>query len=107
MPITSRPTPVAAATVNPNDFLLDNEPDSAGTTYSLTYTGATVTQEVWSNSGTGKTIKTIDYTYSGGNPSQETRKVFAADGTTVVAQLTVTYTFTGNQFTSAVSVRNI
>jgi len=92
------------------DFLLDNEPTAAtgGTdaTYTPTYSGSKVTRETWTNNA-AKNIKTIDYTYSGNKVLTEVRKAYMADGVTVQAQVTWTYTYSGNTVTSATMVRNV
>lgn len=91
------------------EFLLDNEPTAeTGATdasYSNTYSGNKVTNETWKRND-ATNIKTIDYTYTGNKVTTEVRKVFAADGTTIKAQVTWTYTYTGNNLTSATMIRN-
>lgn len=89
------------------DFLLDCEPDAANNTYAVTRTSGQVTKETWTLNATLKLIKSIDYTRSGQLVNQEVRKVFAADGLTVVAQLTVSYTRSGNNVTGASYSRDI
>lgn len=89
-----------------NDFLLENEPPTPTNNYSNTQTGSKVTQEKWERGDTTK-IKTIDYTYSGSRISQEVRKVYATDGSTILAQLTVVYSFTGAALTSATRTRDV
>jgi hypothetical protein len=89
------------------DFLLDNEPTSVGTTYALSLSGGLVSTETWTNTATSKTIKTIAYTYSTGLIQTEVHKVFAADGTTVVAQKTVTYTYSGGSITGSTVTRDV
>lgn len=89
------------------DFLLDNEPNSLGTTYSNTFTGGKLTQEKWARTAGGATLKTIDYTYTGAKVTTEVRKVYASDGTTIAAQMTVTYTYTGSTVTGETLVRDV
>lgn len=60
----------------------------------LTYSGTTITREKWMNTSTSKTVRQIDYTYTSGRVTKEVRKVFASDGTTVLAQETLNYTYT-------------
>lgn len=92
------------------EFLLDNEPiaetGATDAAYSTTYSGNNITNETWKRNDTTN-IKTIDYTYTGNRVTTEVRKVYAADGTTIVAQVTWTYTYTGNNLTSATMIRNV
>lgn len=105
-------TQLAAASsgVAYNDFLLDNEPIAeTGTndaSYTPTYVGINVTKEEWKRND-NTLVKSIDYTYSGINVTTEVRKVFAANGTTIVAQVTWTYSYTGVNITSATMVRDV
>ena len=87
------------------DFLLDNEPMYVGTNYANTWSGSVVTGEKWSIGAT--LLKSIAYTMSGSVVTQEVRKVFAGDGVTIVAQATITYTYSGYSVISASYVRNI
>lgn len=97
-----------AVTEVSNATLLDDEPGSVGTTYTVTRSGSTVTQEKWVNTGNSRTIKQINYTYTGSKVTTEVRKVFsAADGTTVIAQKTLTYSYSGTTVTGATIVRNV
>jgi hypothetical protein len=89
------------------DLLLETDPDSAATTYAVTYTTGKVTQEKWTDTGSGLKIKTIDYTYSGGQISTEVRKVYAANGSTVVAQVTVTYAYSGSHISGSTATRDV
>jgi hypothetical protein len=89
------------------DFLLDNEPDALGTNYAITYNTGTVTNEAWQRTSNSTNIKTIDYTYNTGLLSQEVRKVYAGDGTTIIGQVTITYSYTSGSLTSATYVRNV
>jgi hypothetical protein len=92
------------------EFLLDNEPTAeTGATdaaYTNTFSGLTITSETWKRND-ATNIKTIDYTYTGNKLTTEVRKVFALDGTTIEAQVTWTYVYTGNFLTSASMVRNV
>lgn len=90
-----------------NHELLDNEPVGTGVTYSVTRSGSRVTQETWTNTATTKTIKTIVYSYTGNQVSQEVRTVYATDGVTIIAQATITYSYTGNTVTGDTTVRNV
>ena len=78
------------------DFLLENDPPSPATVYSYTVAGGQVTQEKWLRGDTSK-LKTIDYTYSGGKVATEDRKVYATNGTLVLAQKTGIYTWLSGQ----------
>jgi hypothetical protein len=93
-----------------NQFLLDNEPiaetGTVDAAYTTTITSGKVTKETWKRNDTTN-VKTIDYTYSGSKVATEVRKVFAADGTTVVAQVTWTYTYTGSTVSSASMTRDV
>jgi hypothetical protein len=97
---------ISASGVSSYDFLLENEPPAPSTTYTTTFTGNFITQERWRRLDT-TLIRTIDYTYSSGRVVTEVRKVYAADGTTIDAQLTIAYTYTGNVVSSATRTRNI
>jgi hypothetical protein len=100
--------PTLANDALPNgDFLLDNEPDSLNNTYSNTITGGKVTQEKWIRTVGATNIKTIDYTYTGSKVTTEVRKVYATDGTTIIAQMTLTYTYTVSTVTGIVSTRDV
>lgn len=98
---------LSASGTSRNDFLLDNEPVEVGITYTPTYTSGRITNEEWKNTNNRK-YKTIDYTYSSGRISTEVRKVYdPADGTTVLAQVTITYSYSGATVSSYVLVRNV
>lgn len=100
----------ASSGVSYYEFLLDNEPiaetGATDASYTPTYSGIFVTKEEWKRNDT-TLIKSIDYTYSGLNVASEVRKIFAANGTTIVAQVTWTYSYTGANLTSASMVRNV
>jgi len=82
------------------DFLLDNEPPRPTTNYAITRSGNVVTKEEWKRIDT-TLLKSIDYTRASGVITQEDRKVFATDGTTLLGHLRVIYTFGGGQVISA------
>ncbi len=86
---------------------LEDEPNLVGTTYTPTYSGSKITKEVWSKTSGGLSIKEIDYTYSGSKVSTEVTKVFAANGSTVVAQTTITYNYSGSTVTSETKTRDV
>ena len=90
------------------DFLLDNDPPRVGNTLTLTRTGGLVTKLTWNNTGTGKNIKTLDFTRVSGQVSTLVVKVFLpADGTTVVAQVTDTITRTSGKVSSITRTRDV
>lgn len=97
----------SSATITVDDFLLDNEPDKAGMSYAITRASGQVTKETWTTTATSKTLKTIDYTYTGSKITSEVRKIFATDGTTVEAQTTTSYTYSGIQLTSSTLTRDL
>ena len=86
---------------------LENDPPTPGTDYSNTYTGQRVDQEQWKRTSDASLLKQIDYSYTGQRLTTEVRKVFAANGTTILGQLTVEYFYTGQLVTSIVTVRNV
>ena len=92
------------------EFLLDNEPiDETGATdssYAATYSGNFMTLETWRRND-ATLLKSIAYTFTGNKLDTEIRKVFAPDGSTIVAQVTWTYSYTGNFLTSATMIRNV
>ena len=104
--ITQLDAAISAGGTSTFDFLLEVEPPAPSTTYANTFSGNTVTQERWRRLD-ATLIKTIDYTYTGQKVTTEVRKVFAADGTTITAQLTIVYAYTGPTVTSATRTRNI
>jgi hypothetical protein len=89
------------------DFLLENQPPEPDNNYTITRSGQTVTKEEWKRASGSTLIKSIDYTYSGNFVTEELIKVFAADGTTVLGRLRVTYTRSGGLVSSATRVREV
>ena len=91
------------------EFLLDCEPiaetGANDSTYAATYSGNKITNEEWRRND-ATLLKSIAYTYTGNKLTTEVRKVFAANGSTIVAQVTWTYVYTGNKLTSATMIRN-
>lgn len=87
--------------------LLETEPASPGSTYANTIVGGKVTQERWRRTADASLLKSIDYTYTGGKVTTEVRKVFATDGVTIIAQVTMSYTYTGSTVTGIVTVRDV
>jgi hypothetical protein len=100
---------IAAASSGPSnyDFLLESDPDAVNNDYTITRTSGVVTKETWIRRADSKTMKTIDYTRSSGLLTEELIKLYASDGTTVVAQLRVTYTRSGGVVVSATRDREI
>lgn len=100
----------ASSGVTYYEFLLENDPTAeTGTVdaaYTPTYSSNKITLEEWRRNDT-TLIKSIAYTYTGVRLDTEVRKVFALDGTTIVAQVTWTYTYTGNSVTSASMTRDV
>jgi hypothetical protein len=86
------------------EALLATEPVTS-CSYVPTYVSGLVTNETWSSGGLN--LKTIDYTYSGSLCTQEVRKVYAADGITIVAQITIVNTYSGTTLTGSTTTRNI
>lgn len=95
------------ATAADPDFLLDCEPTAPNNTYSNTFTGGKLTQEVWVRTSDSTNIKTIDYNYSGSKISTEIRKVYDSDGITIIGQLTINYTYTLSALTGGIITRDI
>jgi hypothetical protein len=89
------------------DFLLDCDPVAGNFTYAVTYSGSQVTQEDWTVTSTGKAVKRSLYTYAGSRVSSEVVRVFAADGVTVLAQTTETYSYSGNKVVGSTKTRDI
>jgi len=92
------------------EFLLDNEPTAetgaTDCTYTPTHTLGKITKEEWKRNDT-TLIKSVDYSYTGGKVTQEVRKVFAANGTTILAQVTWSYSYTGSSLTSSTMIRDV
>jgi hypothetical protein len=89
-----------------SDSLLDNEPMSPNVTYQTTWNGAYISNEAWYVTGP-TLLKNIAYIFVGGFVTQEVRKVFYSDGITVVAQSTISYTYSNNVLSVSSYVRNI
>lgn len=96
--------------VSYTDFLLEDDPIAetgvADAQYAITRTGNLVSNETWKRAN-NTNIKTIDYTYVGNKITSEVRKVYAADGVTIVAQVTWTYTYSGSLINGGTMVRNV
>lgn len=87
--------------------LLEDDPAGIGVNENITYAGSRVTSETWKRASDNSLLKNIDYTYTGSRVTQEVRKVYAEDGTRVVAQKTVVYTYSGNSAITVSSSRDI
>lgn len=91
-----------------NEQLLEVDPNRVGMTYTPTYTAGKVTQESWIQTSDSFEIKRITYTYSGDTVATAQIKVFSiADGTTVIAQKTITYAYSGYQVTGFTVTRDV
>lgn len=102
------PDYTAPAAITYADFLLSSDlPYGSG--YTTGYTGLNLTSETWTNTAIGgtPTVKTIAYTFTGLHLTQEVRKVYATDGTTIIAQCTIDYSYTLNKLSSATYTRNV
>jgi hypothetical protein len=93
--------------VTENDFLLDCEPPSIDTDYAITRVAGKVTEETWTRTTTSALWKSINYSRTGNVVSSEVRRVYAADGTTILAQMTVAYVHSGASVVSATYTRDI
>lgn len=89
------------------DFLLRNYPVQPGVSYSNTFTGNRVTQEQWRRSSDNSLIKQVEYTFTGSRVTSEVRKLYAANGTTIIAQITNTYTYVGQRLTGQTTTRDV
>jgi hypothetical protein len=98
---------IGSFTFSNYDLYLANDPVTVSTTYANTFVGNKLTNETWTRVSGGTLLKNIAYTYTGNKMTQEVRTIYASNGTTVVAQLTVAYSYTGNKMTSANSTRNV
>lgn len=87
--------------------LLETEPASPGSTYTNTIVGGKVTQEVWRRTADASLLKSIDYSYTSTKVTTEVRKVFATDGVTIIAQVTMTYTYSGSTVVGITTVRDV
>jgi hypothetical protein len=114
---TNNPTPVTLTELltgegglTYTEFLLDSEPTketgATDCTYTPTYTTGKITKEEWKRND-ATLIKSIDYTYASGKVSTEVRKVFDTNGTTILAQVTWSYSYTGNNLILATMTRDV
>jgi ABC-type metal ion transport system substrate-binding protein len=90
--------------------LLEDDPTAdtgvVDASYSVTYAGIFVVKEDWRRSDT-TLIKEITYTYDGSKVTTEVRKVFNADGVTVFAQITWSFTYVGIKLIGGSMVRDV
>lgn len=89
------------------NLYLECEPPTPSTDYTNTYTGNRVDQEQWKRHSDASLLKQVDYTYTGARVTQEVRKVFAANGVTVLGQITIVYSYTGQHLTGEAITRDV
>ena len=82
-------------------------PSDRNTTFAVTRTSGQVSNETFSYTATAKAIKSIDYSRTGGLVTSFVTKVFAANGTTIIAQTTTTLSRVGGILSGATIVRNV
>ena len=82
-------------------------PTDRAITFAATRTSGQVSRETWTYTATSLLLKSIDYTRVGGLVTSFVTKIFAADGTTIIAQTTDTIARTGGVVTSGTTVRNV
>ncbi len=82
-------------------------PSDRAITFAATRTSGQVSRETWTYTATSLLLKSIDYTRVGGLVTSFVTKIFAEDGTTIIAQTTDTIARTGGVVTSGTTVRNI
>lgn len=100
----------SAADTSYIEALLNNDPTAetgaTDTTQTLTYGSGLVTLEAWTRND-ATLLKSIAYTYAANKVATEIRKVFDTNGTTILAQVTWTYSYTGELLTTATMVRDV
>jgi hypothetical protein len=90
------------------DLLLAESPMAPDTTYAnIKNIGNHIVQETWTRTVLATKIKRVDYTYLLNRVTTEVTKVFALDGSTILAQTTDTYSYTGGFVTGIVTTRDI
>lgn len=82
-------------------------PSDRAITFAATRTSGQVSRETWTYTATSLLLKSIDYTRVAGLVTSFVTKIFAADGTTIIAQTTDTIARTGGVVTSGTTVRDI
>jgi len=100
-------TQLALNTSDLINLYLIGEPPTPSVNYTNTYTGNRVDQEQWKRNSDNSLLKQIDYTYTGGRVTKEVRKVYAADGITVLGQITIDYAYTGQHLTGETITRDV
>lgn len=98
---------IGGAFVQSIDQLLESDPVSVGVSYSVTYSAGAVSFERWARTVGGTTYKRIDYVYTAGLLTGEIRKIFASDGSTVVGQLTVSYSYASGLLAGSTQTRDV
>jgi hypothetical protein len=98
--------PKLAYTARFIDQLLQGPP--VGSNFTVTVAGgASPTSFTWVFTATSKTILVVNYTYSGMNVATEVRQVYGPDGTTIVAQITITNSYSGSNLTGFTQTRDV
>jgi len=82
-------------------------PSDRAITFAATRTSGQVSRETWTYTATSLLLKSIDYTRVAGLVTSFVTKIFAEDGTTIIAQTTDTIARTGGVVTSGTTVRDI
>lgn len=98
---------VNSSGVSSDDFLLNNNPMEPNNTYNIYYNNGQVSSETWTNNTTGTLIKQINYTFTGSVITRQVRQVFDSTGVNIIAQLTISSTYSGTTLTSYTAVRDI
>jgi hypothetical protein len=82
---------------------------SAAHTYAVSYSSGLVSYRTWTDTGTSRLRKRVDYTYNGDNTVNTLRiRVYSsADGTTVIGDTTETFTYSGGQVTGSAKTRAV
>jgi len=86
---------------------LGSDPSAPGLTYTNTHTDQLLIQELWTRTVLATLLKQVDYTYTDGLLTTEVRSIYAVNGITVDAQLTITSTYTSGVLTGQITVRNV
>lgn len=79
--------------------------ESVGTTEDETYTTGQLTESLLKVGSTP--LRRITYTYSGGILQTEVVQVYASNGTTVIGQVSKTYTYSSGQVSQITTVRDV
>lgn len=90
------------------DLILVESPPGPDTTYAnVKDVGNHVIQELWTRTLLATLLKSVDYTYTLSRVATQVTKVFAIDGSTILAQTTSTYSYTDGFVTGIVTTRDI